>query len=86
MQRNDDGIYRDKIAPITDDNGDTIFGNEVQPKPTSPGHDYECSSPTATPVPPGSRQYASIVGFSPTSKIDGGGAQHIGGGSLHPSG
>jgi hypothetical protein len=27
-----------------------------------------------------------IVGFSPTSEIDGGGAQHIGGGSTHPSG
>jgi hypothetical protein len=27
-----------------------------------------------------------IVGFSPTSEIDGGGAQHIGGGSPHPSG
>jgi hypothetical protein len=26
------------------------------------------------------------VGFSPTSEIDGGGAQHIGGGSPHPSG
>jgi hypothetical protein len=25
--------------------GDTIFGNEVQPKPTSPGHDYRRSSP-----------------------------------------
>jgi hypothetical protein len=24
------------------------------------------------------------VGFSPTSEIDGGGAQHIGGGSPHP--
>jgi hypothetical protein len=57
MQRNDDGIYRDEIAPITDDNGDTIFGNAVQPKPTSPGHDYGCLSPTATPIAPGSRQY-----------------------------
>jgi hypothetical protein len=27
-----------------------------------------------------------IVGFSPTSEIDGGGAQHKGGGSSHPSG
>jgi hypothetical protein len=27
-----------------------------------------------------------IVGFSLTSEIDGGGAQHIGGGSPHPSG
>jgi hypothetical protein len=27
-----------------------------------------------------------IVGFSPTSEIDGGEAQHIGGGSPHPSG
>jgi hypothetical protein len=27
-----------------------------------------------------------IDGFSPTSEIDGGGAQHIGGGSPHPSG
>jgi hypothetical protein len=25
-----------------------------------------------------------IVGFTPTSGIDGGGAQHIGGGSSHP--
>jgi hypothetical protein len=30
---------------ITDDNGDTIFVNEVQPKPTSPGHNYGRSSP-----------------------------------------
>jgi hypothetical protein len=37
---------------ITDDNGDTIFVNEVQPKPTSPGHDYGRSSPTATPAAP----------------------------------
>jgi hypothetical protein len=44
-QRNDDWIYRDELALITDDNGDTIFGNEVQPKPTSPGHDYGRSSP-----------------------------------------
>jgi hypothetical protein len=27
-----------------------------------------------------------IVGFSPTSEVDGGGAQHIGGGSPHPLG
>jgi hypothetical protein len=26
---------------------------------------------------------SEIVGFSPTSEIDGGGAQHIGGGSPH---
>jgi hypothetical protein len=31
-------------------------------------------------------QLVSIVGFSPTSEIDGGGAQHIGGGSPHSSG
>jgi hypothetical protein len=48
----DDWIYRDEFAPITDDNRDTIFGNEVQPKPTSPGHDYGRSSPTATPAAP----------------------------------
>jgi hypothetical protein len=34
---NDDWIYQDEFAPITDDNRDTIFGNEVQPKPTSRG-------------------------------------------------
>jgi hypothetical protein len=45
---------------ITDDNRDTIFGNEVQSKPTSPGHDYGRSSPTATQVAPGSRQYAAF--------------------------
>jgi hypothetical protein len=28
-----------RTCTITDDNGDTIFVNEVQPKPTSPGHD-----------------------------------------------
>ncbi|KAF8772329.1 hypothetical protein HU200_005867 [Digitaria exilis] len=33
------------ICKITDDTGDTIFVNKVQPKPTSPGHDYGRSSP-----------------------------------------
>jgi hypothetical protein len=49
-----------QTCTITDDNRDTIFVNEVQPKPTSPGHDYGRSSPTATPVAPGSRQYAAF--------------------------
>jgi hypothetical protein len=35
-----------RTCTITDDNnGDTIFVNEVQTKPTSPGHDYGRSSP-----------------------------------------
>jgi hypothetical protein len=34
-----------RTCTITDDNGDTIFVNMVQPKPASPGHDYGCSSP-----------------------------------------
>jgi hypothetical protein len=34
-----------QTCTITDDNGDTIFINEVQPKPSFPGHDYERSSP-----------------------------------------
>jgi hypothetical protein len=34
-----------RACTITDDNGDTIFVNEVQTKPTSPGHDYGRSSP-----------------------------------------
>jgi hypothetical protein len=29
-----------RTCTITDDNGDTIFVNEVRPKPTSSGHDY----------------------------------------------
>jgi hypothetical protein len=49
-----------RTCTITDDNGDTIFVNEVQPKPTSPGHDYGRSSPTATPVAPGFQQYAAF--------------------------
>jgi hypothetical protein len=60
-QRNDDWIYRDEVAPITDDNGDTIFNNEVQRMPTSSGHDYGRSSPTVTPVAPGSRQYTAFL-------------------------
>ncbi|CAL4925790.1 unnamed protein product [Urochloa decumbens] len=38
-------IYRDDVCKIKDDTGDTMFVNEVQPKPTSPGHDYGRSSP-----------------------------------------
>jgi hypothetical protein len=34
-----------RTCTITYDNGDTIFVNEVQPKSTSPKHDYGCSSP-----------------------------------------
>jgi hypothetical protein len=41
-----------QTCTITDDSGDTIFVNEVQPKPTSPGHDYGRSSPTATSAAP----------------------------------
>jgi hypothetical protein len=59
-QRNDDWIYRDELVPITDDNGDTIFGNEVQPKPTSPGHDYGRSSPNRNTSRSRSRQYAAF--------------------------
>jgi hypothetical protein len=57
-QRNDDWIYRDEVAPITYDNGDTIFGNEVQPKPTSPGHDYGRNSPNRNTGRSRSWQYA----------------------------
>jgi hypothetical protein len=38
-------LPRREVALITDDNRDTIFGNEVQLKPTSLGHDYGRSSP-----------------------------------------
>jgi hypothetical protein len=34
----------------------------------------------------GNALYFTLVRFSPTSEIDGGGAQHKGGGSPHPSG
>lgn len=34
-----------RTCTITDDNGDMIFVEEVQPKPTSPGQDYGRSSP-----------------------------------------
>jgi hypothetical protein len=47
-----------RTCTITDDNGDTIFVNEVQPKSTTPGHDYKRSSPTATPTALGSRHRA----------------------------
>jgi hypothetical protein len=59
-QRNDDWMYRDKVALITDDNRDTIFGNKVQPKPTSPRHDYGRSSPIRNTGRSGSRQYAAF--------------------------
>jgi hypothetical protein len=48
-------------ARITDDTGGTIFVNEVQPEPTSPGHDYERSSPNRNTGHSGSRQYASHI-------------------------
>jgi hypothetical protein len=47
-------------ARITDDTGGTIFGNEVQPKPTSPGHDYERTSPNRNTDRSGSRQYVAF--------------------------
>jgi hypothetical protein len=47
-----------RTCMITDDNGDTIFVNEVQPKPTSPGHDYGRTSPNHNTGRSGSRQYA----------------------------
>jgi hypothetical protein len=47
-------------ARITDKTGDTIFGNEVQPKPTSPGHDYGRTSPNRNIGCSGSRQYAAF--------------------------
>jgi hypothetical protein len=45
---------------ITDDNGDTVFVNEVQLKPRSLGHDYGYSSQTATPTALGSRHRAAF--------------------------
>jgi hypothetical protein len=47
-------------ARITDDIGGTIFVNEIQPKPTSLGHDYERSSPNRNIGPSGSQQYAAF--------------------------
>jgi hypothetical protein len=49
-----------RTCTITNDNGDTIFGNEVQPKPTSPGHDYGRTSPNRNTGRSGSRQYAAF--------------------------
>jgi hypothetical protein len=49
-----------QTCKITDDNGDTIFVNEVQPKPTSPGHDYGRTSPNHNTGRSGSRQYAAF--------------------------
>jgi hypothetical protein len=47
-------------ARITDGTGGTTFGNEVQPKPTSPGYDYGRSSPNRNTVRSGSQQYATF--------------------------
>jgi hypothetical protein len=45
---------------IIDDNRDTIFVNEVQPKPTSLGHDYGRSSPNRNTGNSGIPQYAAF--------------------------
>jgi hypothetical protein len=45
---------------IIDDNRDTIFVNEVQPKPTSLGHDYGRSSPNRNTGRSGIPQYAAF--------------------------
>jgi hypothetical protein len=47
-------------AGITNDTGGTIFVNEVQPKPSSPGHDNGCSSPNRNTGRSRSRQYAAF--------------------------
>jgi hypothetical protein len=39
-----------RTSTITNNNGDMIFVNEVQSKPTSSGYDYRRSSPTTTPT------------------------------------
>jgi hypothetical protein len=49
-----------RTCTITDDNGDTIFVNEVQPKPTSRGMTMGTPPQTATPVALGFRQYAAF--------------------------
>jgi hypothetical protein len=49
-----------RTCTITDDNRDTIFVNKVQPKPTSPRHDYGRSSPIATPAALGSPHRAAF--------------------------
>jgi hypothetical protein len=47
-------------ARITDDTRGTIFVNEVQSKPISPGHDYGRSTPNRNTSRSGSRQYAAF--------------------------